>query len=181
MSPTRDTKSSKTAKTPKAPAVPSNTNNAESLNPHFWCPPNQPAADYPFTEPRHPPASTGGSPVCFPKPTDETQSESDFQEFVWDIVNAVSRVNTGLFAYKKGISMGLGEVEAGELYRLAIQNYRDLSKKWHAEIADPETWVQPAISHDGYVTEVVVRSRKFSIQTPGQSESHNSTNPPGRG
>ena len=106
--------------------------------------------------------------------------ESDFQEFVWDIVNAISRVNAGLFAFKKGVSLGLDKVEAAKVYEMAVRNYQNLFEKWEVEIGDENTWVQPTVSYDGYVTEVVVRSRKFSIHTPGQSQSHNSTNPPRR-
>lgn len=149
-------------------------------NAHFWCPPSSPPEDYPFVEPRDPPASTAGGPVSFARTSPGTVPESDFQEFVWDIVNAISRVNAGLFAFKKGVSLGLDKVEAAKVYEMAVRNYQNLFEKWEVEIGDENTWVQPTVSYDGYVTEVVVRSRKFSIHTPGQSQSHNSTNPPRR-
>lgn len=150
-------------------------------NSHVWCPPKAPPEDYPLVEPAHPPASTGGGPVVFPKPDGDGFSSCDFQDFVWDVVNAINRVNAGLFAFKKGLAMGLDQKLARAQYDQAKQNYHDLSVKWEAEMKDATTWVQVAISPDGYVTEVVVRSRAFSIHTPGQSESHNSTNPPTRG
>jgi len=100
---------------------------------------------------------------------------------VWDVVNALSRVNEGLHAYKKGIAMGLDVESARKLYDLAVMNYTNLFDKWPTEMSDPDTWIQPALSTDGYVTEVAVHSRAFSIHTPGQSESRNSTNPPSQG
>jgi|GEM_PF-2890675 len=159
---------------------PANPDSSQPLNAHFWCPSGSPPEDYPFVEPRDPPASAAGGPVHFAKASAEPVPESDFQEFVWDIVNAISRVNAGLFAFRKGVSLGLDKAEASKVYKMAVQNYQNLFVKWGVEIADENTWVQPTVSYDGYVTEVVVRSRKFSIHTPGQSESHNSTNPPRR-
>lgn len=150
----------------------------ETENAHVWMPPEEPPQDYPLTEPRPPPASTEGGPVVFPKAEGDDLTDSDFQEFVWDVVSALSRVNTGLHAFKKGMAMGLSHTEAKKIYSLAVQNYRDLFDKWRPEMIHADTWIQPALSTDGYITEVVVRSRAFSIHTPGQSESRNSTNPP---
>ena len=119
--------------------------------------------------------------MVFPEASEDDSPETDFAEFVWDVVNALSRVNEGLHAYKKGISMGLEHSLARKLYDLAVQKYTNLYDKWPSEMAHADTWIQPALSTDGYVTEVVVRSRAFSIHTPGQSESRNSTNPPAKG
>ncbi|MBL9128808.1 MAG: hypothetical protein JNL97_14235 [Verrucomicrobiales bacterium] len=157
------------------------TENAGSQGPnnvHIWAPPGDPPEDYPLTEPRDPPLSVEGGPVVFPKSDGDDPVDCDFQEFVWDVVNAISRVNMGLHAFKKGMAMGLSPDEAKRTYDLAVRNYQDLYDKWRVEMTDKNTWIQPALSTDGYVTEVVVRSRAFAIHTPGQSESRNSTNPP---
>lgn len=150
-------------------------------NHHVWHPPSTPPEDYPLTTPGHPPPSLDGGPVVFPVDPGDGSTNSDFQDFVWDVVSAISQVNSGLFAFKRGVAMGLDPAAARAVYDIALRNYDDLFEKWKAEIEDEYTWIHPAISPDGYVTEVVVRSRAFSVHTPGQSESHNSTNPPGRG
>ncbi len=104
----------------------------------------------------------------------------DFQDFVWDIVSAIARINSALFAYRKGIALGIPEKDARIAYDNARLNYNNIFLKWKLETEDKSTWIEASVSHTGYVTDVLVRSRAFSIYTPGQSESYNSTNPPQR-
>ncbi|MBX3743784.1 MAG: hypothetical protein KF833_00600 [Verrucomicrobiae bacterium] len=146
-----------------------------------WNPDAMPTEEYPLTRPHPPPLSVSGGPVRFPESGEHEMAGSEFPDFVWDIVNAMDRLNTGLYHYRVGRANGLDASEARRLYDMAVRNYADLRIKWGAEMRDPYTWIQPAITVDGYITEVLVRSRAFSLETPGQSESRNSTNPPGSG
>lgn len=152
-----------------------------SALPNQWKPGEEPGEEYPLTRPNPPPPSVSGGPVRFPESGEDARGGSGFPDFVWDVVNAMDRLNTGLYHYRLGRANGLETSEARRLYDMAVRNYADLRIKWEAEMGDPHTWIQPAITVDGYITEVLVRSRAFSLETPGQSESRNSTNPPGSG
>jgi hypothetical protein len=148
--------------------------------PNLWLPPCQPPEDYPLENPAHPPPSRIGGPVAYPVKDGDDAPATDFQDFVWDVVCAIGRINSALFAYRKGIALGVPPDQARMAYTKALQNYANVFLKWQSEANDASTWIQASVSHDGYVTDVLVRSRAFSIYTPGQSESHNSTNPPKR-
>ncbi len=148
--------------------------------PNLWLPPCQPPNDYPLANPAHPPPSYVGGPVLYPAHDGGDAPSCDFQDFVWDVVSAIARINSALFAYRKGVALGVAPEDARVAYTKALQNYGNVFRKWEREATHESTWIQASVSHDGYVTDVYVRSRAFSIYTPGQSESHNSTNPPKR-
>ena len=116
----------------------------------------------------------GGGPVVF----HAKATESTFQEFMWDLVNALHIINLGLASFKKLRWSGSPPEVACKAYDIAYHHYMCVFKnRWKEELHDETTWLEFAVSTEGYITDVRVVSNAFSRFKPMQSSDLNTVHP----
>jgi hypothetical protein len=101
-----------------------------------------------------------------------------FQQFMWELVSCLHEINLGLGYFKRCQQLGCDPEAARKPYDDAVSHYTEIfSTDWKAEIEHYTTWIDPAISPEGYITHVRVITQAFAPQKPGQSSSQNGVTP----
>lgn len=117
--------------------------------------------------------SASGGPVVF----SATSSDSTFQQFMWELVNALHIINLAQMSYKKLCYSGCPDAHARTAYKEALKHYDVVKARWVNELADETTFLDLSMDMDGYITDVRVISSAFSPFKPMQSSSLNMTHP----